>query len=135
MSPTNDKIFMQRCLNLAENGLGKTYPNPLVGSVIVHKNKIIGEGWHHQAGSPHAEINAIKSVKDKSLLQYSTLYVNLEPCSHAGKTPPCVSAIKKHKIPTVVISSIDPNPKVAGNGIRILKDIGCEVELISVDVT
>ena len=73
---------MQRCLNLAENGLGKTYPNPLVGSVIVYKNKIIGEGWHHQPGSPHAEINAIKSVKDKSLLQYSTLYVNLEPCSH-----------------------------------------------------
>ena len=90
---------MQRCLNLAENGLGKTYPNPLVGSVIVYKNKIIGEGWHHQAGSPHAEINAIKSVKDKSLLQYSTLYVNLEPCSHEGKTPPCVNAIKKYKIP------------------------------------
>ncbi len=128
MSLPNDKLFMQRCLNLAENGLGKTYPNPLVGSVIVHENKIIGEGWHHQAGSPHAEINAIKSVKDKSLLQNSTLYVNLEPCSHEGKTPPCVNAIKKYKIPKVVISSIDPNPKVAGNGIRILKDSGCEVK-------
>ncbi len=119
---------MQRCLNLAENGLGKTYPNPLVGSVIVHENKIIGEGWHHQAGFPHAEINAIKSVKDKSVLQNSTLYVNLEPCSHEGKTPPCVDAIKTYKIPRVVVGSIDPNPKVAGNGIKILKDFGCEVK-------
>ena len=119
---------MQRCLNLAENGLGKTYPNPIVGSVIVHENKIIGEGWHHKAGCPHAEINAIKSVKDKSLLQDSTLYVNLEPCSHEGKTPPCVDAIITYKIPRVVVGSIDPNSKVAGNGIKILKDNGCEVK-------
>lgn len=119
---------MQRCLNLAENGLGKTYPNPLVGSVIVHENKIIGEGWHYKAGYPHAEINAIKSVKDKSLLQDSTLYVNLEPCSHEGKTPPCVDAIITYKIPRVVVGSIDPNPKVAGNGIKILEDNGCEVK-------
>ncbi len=128
MNLVNDKLFMQRCLNLAENGLGKTYPNPLVGSVIVHKNKIIGEGWHHQAGFPHAEINAITSVKDKSLLQDSTLYVNLEPCSHEGKTPPCVNKINRYKIPRVVIGSIDPNPKVAGNGIKILKESGCEVK-------
>ena len=119
---------MQRCLNLAENALGKTYPNPLVGSVIVHDNKIIGEGWHHQAGSPHAEINAISSVKNKSLLSDSTLYVNLEPCSHHGKTPPCVDAIKTYTIPRVVVGSIDPNPKVAGNGIKILKEGGCEVK-------
>ena len=80
---------MQRCLDLAQKGLGETYPNPMVGAVIVYKNQIIGEGWHKKAGLAHAEVNAINSVSDKALLSKSTLYVNLEPCSHFGKTPPC----------------------------------------------
>jgi len=83
---------MQRCLDLAQKGLGTTYPNPLVGAVIVYQGTVIGEGWHHKAGEPHAEVNAINNVQDKSVLSKSTLYVNLEPCSHHGKTPPCVDA-------------------------------------------
>ena len=128
MNNTIDHIYMKRCLNLAQKALGKTYPNPLVGAVLVYKDQIIGEGWHHQAGSPHAEVNAISSVQDKSLLLKSTLYVNLEPCSHFGKTPPCVDIIKNNSIPRVVIGSIDPNPKVAGKGINELKKWGCEVK-------
>ena len=119
---------MQRCLYLAEKGLGNTYPNPLVGAVLVYNDRIIGEGWHKKAGAAHAEINAINSVKDKSLLSKSTLYVNLEPCSHFGKTPPCILSIKKYKIPNVVIGSVDPNPKVAGGGIKALTSWGCEVQ-------
>lgn len=118
---------MQRCLDLAQKGLGETYPNPMVGAVIVHKNKIIGEGWHKKAGLAHAEVNAINSVSDKALLSKSTLYVNLEPCSHFGKTPPCIQIIKKFKIPRIIIGSIDPNPKVAGKGIKALKNFGCKV--------
>ena len=118
---------MQRCLDLAQKGLGETYPNPMVGAVIVFKNQIIGEGWHQKAGLAHAEVNAINSVSDKALLSKSTLYVNLEPCSHFGKTPPCVQIIKKFKIPRIVIGSIDPNPKVAGKGIKALKNFGCKV--------
>ena len=82
---TLDEQFMQRCLFLAAKGLGATYPNPLVGCVIVHQGKIIGEGWHKKAGTPHAEVNAIEAVEDKKLLKTSTLYVNLEPCAHYGK--------------------------------------------------
>ena len=118
---------MLRCIQLAENGLGNTYPNPLVGSVIVYKNKIIGEGWHYQSGMPHAEVNAIASVKDQSLLKDSTIYVSLEPCSHFGKTPPCANLIIEKGIKTVIIGSMDPNPKVAGNGIKFLKDHGSYV--------
>lgn len=120
---------MQRCLYLAEKGLGNTYPNPLVGAVLVHKGRIIGEGWHQKAGEAHAEINAIDSVEDKSLLAQSTLYVNLEPCSHYGKTPPCILHIKEYKIPKVVIGSVDPNPKVAGRGIHALESWGCKVQI------
>ena len=119
---------MRCCLDLAENGLGKTYPNPIVGALIVHKNKIIGKGWHEKAGENHAEINAILDVRDKSLLSKSTMYINLEPCSHHGKTPPCVNAIRKFLIPKVVIGSIDPNPKVGGNGIKILQKSGCIIK-------
>ena len=118
---------MLRCIQLAENGLGNTYPNPLVGSVIVYKNKIIGEGWHYQSGMPHAEVNAIASVKDQSLLKDSTIYVSLEPCSHFGKTPPCANLIIEKGIKTIIIGSMDPNPKVAGNGIKLLKDHGSYV--------
>jgi diaminohydroxyphosphoribosylaminopyrimidine deaminase/5-amino-6-(5-phosphoribosylamino)uracil reductase len=118
---------MQRCLVLAKNGLGKTYPNPMVGSVIVHDDKIIGEGWHQKAGEPHAEVNAINSVKDKSLLPKSTIYVNLEPCSHYGKTPPCANLIVEMGIKNVVIGSIDYNSEVHGKGILHLQKNGCNV--------
>ena len=118
---------MLRCIQLAKNGLGTTYPNPLVGSVIVHQNKIIGEGWHHKAGMPHAEVNAIKSVENKELLKTATIYVSLEPCSHFGKTPPCADLIIQSGIKKVIVGSLDPNPKVAGRGIKKLMEAGCEV--------
>lgn len=118
---------MQRCLELASNGLGHTYPNPMVGSVVVHDDFIIGEGWHQKAGEPHAEVLAIRSVKDTSLLKKSTLYVNLEPCSHYGKTPPCADLITHHKIPRVVIGCKDPHDKVAGKGIKKLQKAGIKV--------
>ena len=123
---THEK-YINRCIELAKNGLGTTYPNPLVGSVIVYDNKIIGEGWHKKAGEPHAEVNAINSVIDKSLLSKATIYVSLEPCSHFGKTPPCADLIIAHKIPNVVIGTIDPFAKVAGNGIKKLKEAGAKV--------
>ncbi len=119
--------MIKRCIQLAYNGLGTTYPNPLVGCVIVHEGKIIGEGWHQKAGEPHAEVRAIASVKDKSLLAESTLYVSLEPCSHYGKTPPCADLIITHRIPRVVIGTTDPFAKVAGRGIEKLRAAGCEV--------
>lgn len=118
---------MLRCIQLAKNGLGTTYPNPLVGCVIVHNNKIIGEGWHNQSGKPHAEVNAINNVKNQSLLTEATIYVSLEPCSHFGKTPPCANLIIEKRIKNVVIGSVDPNPKVAGNGIKLLKENECNV--------
>ncbi len=121
------ETYMQRCIQLAKNGLGTTYPNPLVGSVIVYKDKIIGEGWHRKAGESHAERVAIASVSDCKLLSESTLYVNLEPCSHFGKTPPCADAIIKCGIPKVVIGTLDPNPIVGGNGVKKLKAAGIEV--------
>ena len=123
-----DKKMMLRCIQLAKKGLGNTYPNPLVGSVITHNNKIIGEGWHQKAGLPHAEINAIESVENKELLSQSTLYVNLEPCSHFGKTPPCADAIIKYNIPKVVIGHIDLSSKVNGKGIEKLQNHGIEVK-------
>ncbi len=121
--------YIKRCIQLAENGLGATYPNPMVGSVIVHNNKIIGEGWHRKAGEPHAEVNAINSVRDKSLLKKATIYVSLEPCSHYGKTPPCSDLIIASGIKKVIIGSIDPFPAVSGKGIKKLMDAGCEVIL------
>ena len=119
--------FMQRCLELASLGLGRVRPNPMVGAVIVSDGIIIGEGWHRQYGDKHAEINAINSVENPLLLKNSTLYVNLEPCSHYGKTPPCADAIIKTGIPEVVIGNIDPNAKVNGEGINKLKAAGVEV--------
>lgn len=123
----SDELYMQRCLQLAALGLGKTSPNPMVGAVIVHNGKIIGEGYHHQCGQAHAEVNAINSVKNTELLKESTLYVNLEPCSHFGKTPPCADAIIRYGIPKVVIGSIDYHDKVNGNGVRKLREAGVEV--------
>jgi len=119
--------YINRCIELAENGLGNTYPNPMVGSVIVHQGKIIGEGWHHKAGEPHAEVNAIASVKDPSLLKKSTIYVSLEPCSHYGKTPPCSDLIIAKEIKKVVIATVDPFAEVSGRGIKKLLSAGCEV--------
>jgi diaminohydroxyphosphoribosylaminopyrimidine deaminase/5-amino-6-(5-phosphoribosylamino)uracil reductase len=118
---------MKRCIELAKNGLGTTYPNPLVGSVIVHDGKIIGEGWHKKAGEPHAEVHAVNSVKDKSLLKEATIYVSLEPCSHFGKTPPCCDLIIANEIPNVVVGTVDPFAKVAGNGVKKLIESGKNV--------
>jgi diaminohydroxyphosphoribosylaminopyrimidine deaminase/5-amino-6-(5-phosphoribosylamino)uracil reductase len=119
--------YMQRCLQLAKLGEGHTAPNPMVGCVIVYEGKIIGEGYHQRYGGPHAEVNAINSVKEVRLLKHSTLYVNLEPCSHIGKTPPCADLIIKMRIPRVVVGTVDPNPEVAGNGIEKLRSSGCYV--------
>lgn len=124
-----DQLFMRRCFELAKKGLGYTYPNPLVGSVIVHNNQIIGEGWHQKAGEAHAEINAINSVKNKALLAESTLYVNLEPCNHIGRTPPCSLRIVKEGIPRVIVGCIDPFEKVNGGGIMTLNQAGTETTL------
>lgn len=119
--------YIKRCIEIAKNGLGTTAPNPMVGSVIVHNNQIIGEGFTSPYGGNHAEVNAIQSVIDKSLLNKATLYVTLEPCSHFGKTPPCSDLIIKHQIRHVVIGTIDTHSKVAGKGIEKLKTSGCEV--------
>lgn len=127
MQSQNEQMML-RCIQLAKNGLGTTYPNPLVGSVVVHNGKIIGEGWHQKSGKPHAEVNAINSVKDKNLLKESTLYVNLEPCNHFGKTPPCSLTIVEHKIPKVVIGTKDFAEHVNGTGISFLRENGVEVE-------
>ncbi|MBN2893821.1 MAG: bifunctional diaminohydroxyphosphoribosylaminopyrimidine deaminase/5-amino-6-(5-phosphoribosylamino)uracil reductase RibD [Bacteroidales bacterium] len=124
-----DNFYMQRCLELAKNGIGNTYPNPLVGSVIVYNNEIIGEGYHTKSGEPHAEINAINSVKNKKLLKKSTLYVNLEPCSHWGKTPPCSIKIAELGIPKVVIGTLDTTDKVSGKGVKILLEAGIDVKI------
>lgn len=124
---TRDEMYMRRCLQLASLGLGKVQPNPMVGAVIVHEGQIIGEGYHHQYGQPHAEVNAFNSVSDKSLLKESTLYVSLEPCSHYGKTPPCAEAIIRYGVPKVVVGITDPHDKVNGNGIRMLQEAGIEV--------
>ena len=125
-----DEFYMKRCLNLAQLGLGNTSPNPMVGSVIVNnKNFIIGEGYHQINGSNHAEVNAINAVKQKNELRTSSLYVSLEPCSHTGKTPPCVDLIIKHEIPRVIIGCVDSFSKVNGNGISALKKAGVIVKV------
>ncbi len=124
---TTDEQYINRCIQLASNGFGTTYPNPMVGSVIVYNNQIIGEGWHRKAGEAHAEVNAINSVQDKTVFSEATIYVSLEPCSHFGKTPPCSDLIIASGFKKVVIGTIDPFAKVAGNGIKKLQNAGCEV--------
>ncbi len=124
---TSDEHFMQRAIELAKLGVGRVSPNPLVGCVIVCDGAVIGTGWHKKYGEAHAEVNAINSVKDKELLKNSTIYVNLEPCAHTGKTPPCADLLVKHQVRKVVIANIDPNPLVGGKGIEKLKDAGIEV--------
>ncbi len=122
-----DQLFMRRCYQLATLAGGRNRPNPEVGSIIVHNAKIIGEGWHKIFGAAHAEVNAINSVQDKSLLSESCLYVTLEPCFHFGKTPPCVDLILQHQIPRVVIGCRDPYHEVAGQSIEKLKKAGVDV--------
>lgn len=124
---TVDEIYMQRCLQLASLGLGDVQPNPMVGAVIVKDGQIIGEGYHHKYGGPHAEVNAIHSVENKELLKESTIYVNLEPCSHFGKTPPCADLIVRMGIPKVVVGTVDYHDKVNGHGIAKLQEAGIEV--------
>jgi len=120
--------YLSRCLDLARNGEGFVAPNPMVGAVIVYDDKIIGEGYHRRYGEAHAEPNAINAVEDKNLLKNATLYVNLEPCSHYGKTPPCADLIIARGIPRVVVGTLDPNPKVAGRGIEKLRQAGIDVQ-------
>ena len=122
-----EEKYMARCIELARGGEGYTAPNPMVGAVIVHKGKIIGEGFHRKCGEAHAEVNAIASVRDEALLRDSTIYVSLEPCSHYGKTPPCAELIIKKGIPRVVVGTLDPFPEVSGRGIRMLREAGIEV--------
>ena len=124
---SGDRIYMKRCLELAGKGLGHVAPNPMVGCVIVAEGKIIGEGFHREFGAAHAEVNAIASVKDVNLLRESCLYVNLEPCSHHGKTPPCSALIRRHHIPGVVMGSMDPNILVSGKGMQDLEMHGVKV--------
>ncbi len=122
------ELYMRRALELAKLGSGYTAPNPMVGCVIVHNGQIIGEGWHQNYGGPHAEVNAIASVQDKSLLPESRVYVTLEPCSHFGKTPPCADLLINSGVRDVVICNLDPNPLVAGRGVHKLLDAGINVE-------
>ncbi|HEX7494796.1 MAG TPA: bifunctional diaminohydroxyphosphoribosylaminopyrimidine deaminase/5-amino-6-(5-phosphoribosylamino)uracil reductase RibD [Bacteroidales bacterium] len=128
MTEKEDIKFMRRCLELASGAEGLTYPNPMVGSVVVYNGKIIGEGYHLRSGESHAEVIAINSVSDKTKLKLSTLYVNLEPCSHFGKTPPCADYIISNQIPRIVIGATDTSEKVSGKGVKRLLDAGCEVK-------
>lgn len=125
----NHELYMQRCLELAQHGLRAAMPNPSVGAVLVHNGRIIGEGHTSPYGGPHGEVNCINSVKpeDRHLIPHATLYVSLEPCSHFGKTPPCCDLIIAQQIPRIVVGTQDPHEKVAGNGIRKLREAGKEV--------
>lgn len=123
-----DEKYMRRALQLARQGEGHTSPNPVVGAVIVGPDStIVGEGWHRRCGEGHAEVNAVASVRNASLLKDSTLYVTLEPCSHYGKTPPCARLIIERGIPRVVVGCLDPFVKVAGRGVALLREAGVEV--------
>lgn len=124
-----DEMFMARCIQLARQGMAGARPNPMVGAVVVHDGKIIGEGYHIRQGGPHAEVNAIRSVKQPELLPESTIYVSLEPCAHYGKTPPCADLIVSRRIRRCVVGCQDPFAKVDGLGIKKLLDGGVEVTL------
>lgn len=128
-SNMNHQLYMQRCLDLAKNGLREAMPNPSVGAVLVHNGRIIGEGFTSPYGGPHGEVNCINSVReeDRPLIPESTLYVSLEPCSHYGKTPPCCDLIIQQQIKNIVVGTVDPHEKVAGNGIRKLQEAGRNV--------
>ena len=123
-----DQSMMARALQLARLGRGHVSPNPMVGAVIVGANgRIIGEGFHRRYGGPHAEVNAVAAVGDRTLLRGATIYVTLEPCSHYGKTPPCASLLIESGFTRVVVGCTDPNPLVAGRGINLLRQAGIDV--------
>jgi diaminohydroxyphosphoribosylaminopyrimidine deaminase / 5-amino-6-(5-phosphoribosylamino)uracil reductase len=122
-----EEVFMKRALELASLGRGLVSPNPMVGCVIVHDGKVIGEGWHKKYGEAHAEVNAVNSVSDKSLLQYSDVYVTLEPCAHFGQTPPCADMLVNEKVKRIIVACQDPNPLVSGKGISKLQEANIDV--------
>ena len=124
-----DQAFMQRALDLAKQGLGSVSPNPMVGCVIMHNNQIIGEGWHKKFGKAHAEVNAVNAVENKALLKEAIFYITLEPCSFHGKTPACSDLLISINPPKVFVASKDPNPRVSGRGIELLKDAGIAVDI------
>lgn len=126
---TTDEKYIRRCIELARNGMCNAAPNPMVGAVIVCDGKIIGEGYHARCGEGHAEVNAIRSVKNEELLKDSTIYVSLEPCSHYGKTPPCADLIISKGIPRVVVGCVDPFMEVSGRGINKLRNAGIDVKV------
>lgn len=131
MAGNNDEKYMMRCLCLARKGSRSAAPNPMVGAVLVCGERIIGEGWHRQYGTAHAEVNCFASVSkaDEPLIEQSTLYVSLEPCSHYGKTPPCADLVVRKHPRRVVVGMTDPNPLVAGRGIKKIREAGIEVTL------
>lgn len=126
---TESEKYISRCIALAKKGLGHVSPNPLVGCVIVHNGRIVAESYHKLYGGPHAEVNAINALEEHEILRQSTVYVNLEPCAHYGKTPPCANLLIEKKVARVVIGMTDPYPEVASKGIAMLKDAGIEVEV------
>jgi len=127
---STEEIYMLRCLELAQKGIGQVAPNPMVGAILVDNGRVIGEGWHQRYGGAHAEVNCIASVaaEDRPRISKSCLYVSLEPCSHFGKTPPCTDLIIREKIPEVVIGCIDPFAAVAGKGVHRLQQAGVKVK-------
>ncbi|OGO22935.1 MAG: riboflavin biosynthesis protein RibD [Chloroflexi bacterium RBG_16_50_9] len=122
-----DEDYMKQALRLARRGLGKTSPNPMVGAVIAKRNRVVGQGYHHYYGGKHAEIDAMENTRED--LSGTTLYVTLEPCCHYGKTPPCVDAIINNKISRVIVGTLDPNPRVHGRGVAILRQHGIETKV------
>ena len=125
----NDEQYMQRALLLASRGQGQVSPNPMVGCVVVHEDTIIGEGWHQVYGGPHAEVNAFAAIADPHKIPDATVYVTLEPCSYHGKTPACTDLLLRHQPKRVVIGAIDPNPRVSGSGVEILREAGIDVHV------
>ncbi|MCQ2608453.1 MAG: bifunctional diaminohydroxyphosphoribosylaminopyrimidine deaminase/5-amino-6-(5-phosphoribosylamino)uracil reductase RibD [Bacteroidales bacterium] len=129
MNTKEDEKYMRRCIELAQQAFGNTYPNPMVGSVIVRNGEIIGEGFHHKAGEPHAEVNAVRSVENQELLKESTIYVCLEPCAHFGNTPPCADLIVSKQFKRVVVGCVDSFSKVSGKGIEKIQQAGIETTI------
>ncbi|MFL6036295.1 MAG: bifunctional diaminohydroxyphosphoribosylaminopyrimidine deaminase/5-amino-6-(5-phosphoribosylamino)uracil reductase RibD [Gaiellaceae bacterium] len=119
---------MRRAIELAERGRGTTYPNPLVGAVVVREGEVVGEGWHERRGAPHAEVNALRDAGERA--RRATMYVSLEPCTHHGSTPPCVDAILEARVERVVVGVRDPNPNVSGGGVERLREAGVDVEVV-----
>ena len=119
---------MRRAVELAERGRGTTYPNPLVGAVVVRDGEVVGEGWHERRGEPHAEVNALRAAGERA--RGATMYVSLEPCAHHGSTPPCTDAILEAGVARVVVGVRDPNPNVSGGGVELLREAGVDVEVV-----